>query len=74
MPALDDEKLADKNLKLSGHSFLMPAFTLVPTVQTSWIDALKAPKGKKKSPPSLMASHCPFCGEKVPMPKKEDAA
>lgn len=68
--ARTDEKLKEQNLKLVGYTFLMPDFDMVPQVETAWIDANKAPKGKKRTPPQMLASHCPFCGKSV---KKKEA-
>ena len=60
-----DEKLRAQNLKLVGYAFIMPSFSLTPTVATQWIDKAKAPAGKKRTPPYVFASHCPFCGKPV---------
>lgn len=63
-----DEKLKEKNLHLTGYAFVFATdgpMDLVPTVQTSWLDREKAPKGKKNAPTQMFASHCPFCGEPV---------
>ena len=66
------EKLKTMNLKLVGATFLMPSFTLVPTIATEWIDETKAPKGQKRRPTAMLASHCPFCGTKIENPKDDD--
>lgn len=60
-----DEKLREQNLRLCGYAFVMPNFKPVITIQTEWIDEAKAPKGKKRSPTKMFASHCPFCGTKI---------
>lgn len=67
-----DEKLKEKNLTLSGVAWVMPAFTSVVTIQTEWINPSLAPKGQKRNPPKMHASHCPFCGVKIQIPKDED--
>ena len=64
-------KLREMNLKLVGYTYLMPSFRVVPTVQTDWIDADAAPKGKKRKPTQMLATHCPFCG--TPVAAKEGA-
>lgn len=63
-------KLKEHNLRLNCASIRMPSFTLVPTLSTEWIDPSKAPKGKKRYPTQLMASHCPLCGTEIPEEKK----
>lgn len=60
-----DERLRDKNLRLTGYAFTAPDFKVVPTVNTEWIDPDKAPKGMKNKPTKMFASHCPFCGKPV---------
>jgi hypothetical protein len=60
-----DDKLREKNLRLTGATFVMPNFALVPTITTAWVDKEKAPKGQKRNPPAMLASHCPFCGVKI---------
>lgn len=60
-----DEKLKAMNLRLVGYTFKMPSFELCPEVRTEWIDPKAAPKGQSKKPPSVLASHCPFCGKSV---------
>jgi len=60
-----DEKLKTMNLRLVGYTYRMPSFEVFPQVKTEWIDAKAAPKGKAKSPPPVMATHCPFCGTPV---------
>lgn len=67
-----DDKLREKNLKLVGYAFIMPDFSVVPQLATDWLDRDKAPRGKKRSPPAMFASHCPFCG--VPVAKAEQAS
>lgn len=64
-----DDKLREKNLKLTGFAFIMPDFRLNPTVSTEWLDKDKAPRGQKRNPPAMFASHCPFCGTPVEKPK-----
>lgn len=66
-----DTKLREKNLKLVGYAHVMPAFRLVPTVETAWLDKTKSPRGQKKSPPKMFASHCPFCGKPVEPKEKK---
>lgn len=58
-----NESLKPLNQKLTGYTFIMPDFTLMPTVSTTWIDPSKAPKGQKKKPLSVIAPFCPFCGQ-----------
>lgn len=58
-----NEKLKEFNLRLSGYAYVMPSFKPVFTINTQWIDKDKAPKGKKKNPTFMFASHCPFCGK-----------
>jgi hypothetical protein len=60
-----DEKLKTMNLRLVGYTYKMPSFKVFPQVKTEWIDPKAAPKGKAKSPPPVMATHCPFCGNPV---------
>ena len=60
-----DDKLREKNLRLAGIAWVMPSFTVVVTIATEWVDDSKAPKGQKRRPPKLHASHCPFCGVKI---------
>lgn len=60
-----DDRLREQNLRLVGYAHTFPDFRIVPTVQTEWIDATKAPKGKRRSPTKMFASHCPFCGKPV---------
>lgn len=64
-----NEKLKEHNLKLCGYAFVMPDFKAVITIQTEWIDANKAPKGRKRNPTKMLASHCPFCGKEVEQQK-----
>jgi len=58
-----DDKLRQHNLRLTGYAHMMPDFSIVPTLSTEWIDKDKAPLGKKRNPPAMFASHCPFCGK-----------
>lgn len=44
---------------------MMPNFNIVPNISTAWVDREKAPKGQKRNPPAMVASHCPFCGKPV---------
>jgi len=67
-----NEELKEKNLRLCGASILLPSFFLVPKLEMEWIDDSKAPRGQKKRPPGMLASHCPFCGIKIEVPKTED--
>lgn len=73
-----DDKLREKNLKLTGYAFVMPDFSVVPQLATDWLDRDKAPRGKKRSPPAMFASHCPFCGLPVekakPVPETKEKA
>ncbi len=58
-----DKELKERNLQLAGYALLQqPRLVVVPTIQTEWRDASKAPRGKKRNPPAVMGSHCPFCG------------
>jgi len=66
-----NEKLKEKNLIMTGATFTMPGFKLVPIIQTEWIDKLAAPKGKRLRPPSMFASHCPFCGVELETDKSQ---
>jgi hypothetical protein len=63
-------KLREMNLRLVGATFLVPSFTLVPIIATGWIDDTKAPKGQKRRPTAMLATHCPFCGTKIEVPKE----
>lgn len=60
-----DEKLKAENLKLSDRhlGFAMPKFELSLYFFLEWIDKSKAPSGKKNSPPKMLVSFCPFCGQ-----------
>ena len=60
-----DERLREKNLRLTGYAFTVPDFKVVPVVNTEWIDPAKAPKGMKNKPTKMFATHCPFCGKPV---------
>ena len=70
-----DAMLKDQNLKLSDE----PLVLMLPNLQTGivfktrWIDPAKAPKGKKKSPPTMRAEHCPFCGVKIQAEKPAES-
>lgn len=64
-----DAKLGEKNLALNG-SFIMPEFKFLLSVACHWVDDDKIPKGKKHSPPSILVSHCPFCG--IPVEDKKE--
>lgn len=66
-----DEKLKEHNLKLAGYAFVMPTFKPVFTISTEWIDASKAPRGKKRNPTYMFVSHCPFCGKPAESSHKE---
>jgi hypothetical protein len=66
-----DDKLRERNLRLSGYAFMVPSFTTVITVQTEWVDKAKAPRGQRNNPTKMFASHCPFCGVKIELPKEE---
>ncbi len=57
-----NDRLKSMNLRLVGYTHLMPSFEVVPQIKTEWIDTKIAPKGKKKSPPAMIANYCPFCG------------
>lgn len=59
-----DKCLKEKNLRLTGFAF-EPHFNVVPTFKTERIDPDKVPKGMRKSPPTMLASYCPFCGKPV---------
>lgn len=69
-----NERLKEKNLRLCSAAFRMPSFTLVPTLRTEWIRASEAPKGQKRNPPAMFASHCPFCGVAIEDEKVMDAS
>lgn len=58
------DELKKQNLRLVGLAFTSSLGT-VPYIQTGWIELEKAPKGKKKNPPYMFASHCPFCGQEI---------
>lgn len=60
-----NEKLKEHNLRLSGYAFMMPDFKAIITINTEWIDRDKAPKGQKRNPTKMHASHCPFCGKEI---------
>lgn len=60
-----DAKLKAQNLELTGCIYVMPEFKRTPVIACGWIDRDKAPKGKRNSPPPMIASHCPFCGRKI---------
>ncbi len=60
-----DGELKSKNLEISGVAFLFPDMRTVPYINCQWIDKTKATKGKKNSPPYMLASFCPFCGQPV---------
>lgn len=60
-----DKKLKEKNLTLSGFTFLYPTLHAVPTIATEWVDKSKATRGRKNNPPPMLATHCPFCGKPV---------
>jgi hypothetical protein len=64
-----DDEFREQNLKLVGYAFMMPDFRPVVTIRTEWVKKADAPKGKKNSPPSMMATYCPFCGVKYAEPK-----
>ena len=65
-----DAKLKEKNLTITGVAWIMPTFQKVFTIETNWIDRDKAPKGHKRTPPKMHASHCPFCGVKLESDKE----
>lgn len=67
-----NEKLKERNLKLIGYAFIMPGFVMTPQIKTEWIDRDKAPRGKKTSPTAMIASHCPFCGQKIEQQQPEE--
>lgn len=69
-----DDKLRAQNLKLVGYAFMMPDFRPVISVRTEWVKRAEAPKGKRTSPPQMMASYCPFCGVKYAAAKTENDA
>jgi hypothetical protein len=58
------EKLKAENLKLSDKhlGFTMPKFELSLYFFMEWIDKTKIPNGKR-TPPKLLVSFCPFCGQ-----------
>jgi hypothetical protein len=65
------QELVARNLRLTGAAMLLPSFTLVPVIATEWRDPDKAPKGQKRRPPAVLASHCPFCGQKIEVPSSD---
>ncbi len=67
-----DDELRAQNLKLVGYAFMMPNFRAVVNVRTDWVKRSEAPKGKKNSPPYMMATYCPWCGVKYPTAKMEN--
>ena len=58
-----NDKLEPDNLQLTGYAIVLPDFKVVITIRTEWLHKDKAPKGKKNSPPPMIASFCPFCGK-----------
>lgn len=69
-----DKKLAAQNLRLTGFAYAMPTGNPVITIAVQWVDLAAVPKGRKKWPPKVRASHCPFCGVKYPQPEADAAA
>jgi hypothetical protein len=67
-----NEKLREMNLKLVGYAFIMPGFVLTPQIATEWIDKEKAPRGQKRNPTAMLASHCPFCGQKIEQKEEKE--
>lgn len=65
-----DDKLEEKNLRLTGIVLLLPSCKCVISLKTEWIDSGIAPKGMKRNPPSMHSSHCPFCGIKISTDKE----
>jgi hypothetical protein len=68
--AKTDTLLAEHNLVLTCSEFRMifverGPCPFVPAFSTKWVDKERAPKGKKNSPPPMIASHCPFCGKRL---------
>ena len=67
-------KLKDKNLRLASVALVAPSYKARFYISTNWVDSTKIPKGKKKCPPNMMVSFCPFCGlpveEEKPEPKE----
>ena len=68
-----DDKLRAQNLKLVGYAFMMPDFRAVVSIKTDWVKRSAAPKGKKASPPSMMATYCPWCGVKYATTKTDNS-
>lgn len=66
-----NEKLREKNLKLSGYAFMTPNLELVPVIATQWLNPALAPRGRKRSPTSMFVSYCPFCGVKIEIEPEE---
>lgn len=57
-----DADLAKRNARLAfGFTFTSKKMEVSPPL--IWLEKIE-PRGKK--PPILMASHCPFCGERFP--------
>jgi hypothetical protein len=60
-----NEQLKEQNLELNNGAYIMPGFVFTPTIPTRWLDSSKVPKGQKKRPPAMKATHCPFCGKTI---------
>lgn len=58
-----DARLKSENLRLVGYALVAPDYKSIPYIQTEWINRDKAPKGRKRNPTYMLASHCPFCGK-----------
>ena len=69
-----DEKFREENIRLTGYALMMPGFRPVATIRTDWVKRADAPKGKKNSPPAMMATFCPFCGVKYADPEPAKVA
>jgi hypothetical protein len=67
-----DDRLRVKNLKLVGYAFMMPDFRPMVSIRTDWVKRSEAPRGKKNSPPNMVAAFCPWCGVKYNTVKTEE--
>lgn len=63
-------KLREKNFRLCGYAFTFPRLDPIITIATEWVDSDKAPKGKKRRCPAMLASYCPFCGTPIEQEKE----
>ncbi len=68
-----DAKLLEHNLLMACCALKFPNLKTVINLRTEWRDKSKAPRGQKNNPPSMRASHCPFCGVKLEADKEEES-